>query len=360
LGFFNKMLNTNDKQGNYIVQDYRNIVGKALLNLDEAKDSRQYQLTKIKAGMHTLLYKILTDNFEDQGDAGEKMIKTLFECLSSQINVGAKSSEKTFKEQVEEHFIEISQMSDEDKKDEIVDTMDSAYPEQVVEDKQGSLREWVDKCYTYLKYTMYDKKGDFKQTDLNKLLIPSLQQLIYRKLTNDDTIGKDDVKAQLMEISNFWQEFEKKEGLDKIKADKDEVQRALYGGTISELKKEKSDAVKVTNSEDSIFGAGSYMTSDVSKSKAFNKSLYFKITLKQREDIVASLKEFTKFVPQRSGPNKAMTYFLVTSPNYVSYITYIKSQPKVLKLVQDQIDIFKKSNNPDVVAQGNEMQKLIK
>lgn len=355
LNFFPKMLNERDIQGNYIIQDYRNVMSNNLI--DPNKDYEGWKAKKMDLAAGTLLYKIISDNYDN--DKSE-LINNLFDCLSSQIDIQQVGVGKGPREVAEKLINDMRKQKLDiyEQRDTIIEILDKNYPAVVKEGDISELERWVDNCTTYLDVTMFDK-GEFAQSELSKILIPSIQRLIYDKITNDKSLNIDNIKAVLSRVSKYWEGVISGVPIHKIKINAEEVQRVLYGETVDKLKTMKNSD-KILISKGSVFGAGEYISTDSEATSAYKNSLSYAIVMKQTEYLWIVL---STYATNLAAPGKA-PYYIKDIKDYQD----IRDFPEMIKFIKDNqmpilskmIAKLKSGRHPKFIDMAAQIEDILK
>lgn len=356
--FFVKLLNKTDAEGNFIRENYIDEMAGNVF--DKEREPEKWEAQKNELAKLTMLHKVLRDNFE-----GQDLVNELFDCLSNRIDV----KETIGKTPIEQAKLHIAQMSDDgydinEMKDEIIETLTNSYPA-TAKDKLGELTRWADMCLAYISATMFDK-GRYAQTELNKILIPHVQKLIYKQLSSDSSLNIDNINAILSNVSKYWENIisgpQGSQGhgpnaipLNKIKVTGEEVQKVLYGGTIDEIKSLK-DSEKVKQSVDTVFGAGKFARTETESTNAYKESLSYKIAMKQAQDLLIVLHTYAKNYG-KAGASVRITNLLKEHKEYPSLLKFIKENH--LSQIKNYIAGLKASGKAEAVDIANEIEKLI-
>lgn len=341
--FFVKMLTRSDMEGNFIIRDYMTMLPK--IKVDKLKDPTGYEAEKMELAKTTVLHKILRDNFE-----GEELIDQLFQCLAAQIDI-RKEKEKP-KSGIELVWSHVSEMiedgySEKEMKDEIIENLEVSYPTSVDQtgDKLLEVKNWVGLALDYIRGTMLDRQSNFSQMEVNKLLIPAVTHLIYKKITSDGDLNIDSVKASMEEVGEFWKTLQQKYNVDPLvlKGDADETQKAMYGATIKEMGALK-DTGKIAASEDSIFGAREFIKTTNESLKSYEKSLSFKVVTRQNQYIA-------RFIGQMAELGRANS--IKDIPGLLPFV-----KEHYMGIIDAEIKRLKSSTDEKKKQGGEAMEKL--
>lgn len=322
--FFVKMTNKNDMEGNFIRRNYLDAISN--ITIDPTVDQEAFDREKLEDGKISAIYKILRDNFE-----GADLVVSLFQCISSQMDVRKAPVQATEIEMIRNHIVEMAEKDygPADMKGEILENLSSSYPT-TEKDKLGELKRWVGRALMYVDATLLDVNGKLSQMPVNALLIPAIQKLIYEKLSLDSSLNEDNVKSMFADIDSFWSRIITSVPANKIQVDAGETQRAIYGATIEELKKIK-DGEKINVSENSIMGAGNYIRGEKESTDAYKNSLSYKYMMKQSSGIfilIGNLARSKSLNTLKNYPD--LTKFIEENhrDNMKKYVERVSNSPK--------------------------------
>lgn len=303
--FFVKMTNKNDIEGNFIRKNYLEAISN--ITVDPTQDKDAFDQAKLEDAKVSAIYKVLRDNFE-----GADLVINLFLCISGQMDVRKVSAQVTELEMVKNHIVEMggNELTPAEMQQEIIENLSSSYPS-TAKDKLGELKRWVGRCIMYLDATMLDQNGKLSQMPVSALLIPSVQKLMIEKMVLDTTLNEDNVKAMMKDINDFWNKVIAVAPANKIQASAEETQKAIYGGTLDEIKNVK-DSERIKLSENSLMGAGDYVRGEVDATNAYKNSLSFKYMMRQTHGLFILIGNFAK--------NKVLN----TLKNYPDLMKFIK------------------------------------
>lgn len=337
--FFVKITNKNDIEGNFIRKNYLESVSN--IDIDPSTNPDEYEQAKVEDGQVSALYKIIKDNFE-----GTELDIDLFKCISSQMDVKKAPTQVTELEMVRNHIVEMSDKgySPEEMKGEILDNLNSAYPV-TAKDKLGELKRWAGRGLMYIDATLLDTNGKLNQMAVNALLIPSIQKLIYEKLTLDTTLNIDNITSVMNDINDFWSRVVSSVPVNKINVSKEETQKAIFGASLDEIKSVK-DSEKIKLSENAIMGSGHYVRGESDATQAYKKSLSYKMMMRQDAGLIILIGSMIK----QNAIN--------TLKNYPDLIKFIKENH--VDTINSYIDRLKKTGKKDAIKAADEMEKFFK
>lgn len=337
--FFVKVTNKNDIEGNFIRRNYLESISN--IDIDPTQDREAFDLAKLEDGRVSAIYKILRDNFE-----GVDLQMNLFKCISGQMDVRKASAQVTEMEMVRGHIVEMheNKFTPAEMKGEIISNLSDSYPD-TAKDKLGELTRWVQRGLLYIDATLFDANGKLNQMEVNKLLIPSVQKLIYEKLTLDSSLNIDNTKAMLEETNNFWAKVVGMVPVNKIQVDKEESQKAIFGASLEEIKAVK-DSEKVKISENAIMGAGHYVRGEDESTEAYKKSLSYKLMMKDVDGIIIFI----------GGLAKANS--MNTLKNYPDLLRFIKDNH--MATIQSYADKLAALKNKDAIKSSEEIKNFFK
>ncbi len=335
--FLVKVTNKNDIEGNFIRKNYLESI--ANIDIDPSQQPEEFENAKVEDGRVSAIYKILRDNFE-----GTELQIDLFKCVSGQMDVRKVSAQVTELEMVRNHIVEMNEnkYTPAEMKGEVIANLSSSYPS-TAKDKLGELTRWVQRGLMYLDATMLDANGKLNQMEVNKLLIPSIQKLIYEKLTLDASLNIDNIRAMLDEVDTFWTRIAGSVQVSKIQADKDESQKAIFGAPLDEIKSVK-DAERIKLSENAIMGAGHYVRGEDDATNAYKQSLSYKMSIRQVEGLIIIIGSLAK--------QNAIS----TLKNYPDLMKFLKKDHK--KDIDAYVDKLVGTKNKDAIKAADEIKKF--
>jgi len=260
-GFLPRILNRNDEMGNFFKTDFINLYAE-VAKKGFKPDSAQFDAAMLELGKKTALYKVLKDNFKTEP---KDLPNQLFQCLYPLLapisaTAGIEAGEKGEGEDVRAiiQSLQDKGLTTAEIAYKIIQDREDAYPETAKEvgAKLPEVKNWTAKNLEFIKTTMFKPDGDFDQIDLNKLLIPQMQNLIYRKVISDRKLNPDNIKAIFEDVQVFWINIFETEGVSELSADTKETYEAFYGVENAADIQGMDDAAKLKASIGSFFGIG--------------------------------------------------------------------------------------------------------
>ena len=239
-GFFPKLLNTADGQGNFF---YLNLMENfAKLSKEASKNPSKYQNQILNATKTTALYKIVRNNFAVVNSSGQEMSpsdskalrEAIMDCINLQVGVNTSVEQDIAPEIATAGVVEES--TTDLLREDIMKTINDYLTMQAGDNYEvakmcGALMEtefppqdlptpisvsnWVDRVLSFLRVTMYNESGVFEQTELNKYLTPVLLKTLYKKVLS----AKMDENAKKFAIQKVSLLFGKVFITDEVKTE---------------------------------------------------------------------------------------------------------------------------------------------
>jgi len=235
-GFFPKLLNTADGQGNFF---YLNLMEKfAKLSKEASKNPQKYQNQILNATKTSALYKIVRNNFAVVNQSGQEMSpsdskslrESIMDCINLQIGVNTSVEQDIAPEIATAGVVE--EATTDLLREDIMKTINT-YLESNSEEETAllvgaqletefppqdlptpiSVSNWVDRVLSFLRVTMYNESRVFEQMELNKYLTPVLLKTLYKKVLS----AKMDENAKKFAIQKVSLLFGKVFITDEIK-----------------------------------------------------------------------------------------------------------------------------------------------
>ena len=235
-GFFPKLLNTADGQGNFF---YLNLMEKfAKLSKEASKNPQKYQNQILNATKTSALYKIVRNNFAVVNQSGQEMSpsdskslrESIMDCINLQIGVNTSVEQDIAPEIATAGVVEeattdllredimktintyLESNSEEETALLVAAQLETEFPPQDLP-TPISVSNWVDRVLSFLRVTMYNESRVFEQMELNKYLTPVLLKTLYKKVLS----AKMDENAKKFAIQKVSLLFGKVFITDEIK-----------------------------------------------------------------------------------------------------------------------------------------------
>jgi hypothetical protein len=265
--FLPKILNKTDIQSNLFIS---NIIQEYAESMAVGGDSAWLSQKRF-----TSFFKVLEDNyqkfdvpFEDSEDFDTP--EMLFDCLTKDYTQAESIGENVRSEEElsEDIYGEIAQLlkqygdSAKDVSDDIAEKMRDSYEARVIKGqdettKNQAITDWTEEIISYMTASLYNPSGKFlPMGDVHKFLIPSLLNVFYTELGNDEMNQSDNIVQASVRMQSFFKKIAQQSGLnlDSLRLDKNATETAFYGATKAEIK--GMDEIDVQNrSYYSLFGA---------------------------------------------------------------------------------------------------------
>ena len=225
-GFFPKLLNTTDGQGNFF---YLNLMEKfAKLSKDASKNPEKYQNQILNATKTSALYKTVRNNFAVVNSSGQEMSpsdskslrESIMDCINLQIGVNTSVEqdiapeiatagvvEETTTDLLREDIMKtintyLESHSEEDTALLVGAQMEEEFPSQDLP-TPISVSNWVDRVLSFLRVTMYNESKVFEQMEINKYLTPVLLKTLYKKVLSAK-MDENAKKFAIQKVSLFF------------------------------------------------------------------------------------------------------------------------------------------------------------